>query len=63
MYSSANDIISYIKNELMMIYLDMYILYEKDMDKVHLINSEIKKVMIQLKQNLKKIFSVEGLLC
>ena len=63
MYSSANDIISDIKNELMMIYLDMYILYEKDMDKVHLINSEIKKVMIQLKQNLKKIFSVEDLLC
>ena len=62
-YSSTNDIISDIKNELMIIYIDMYKLCEKDIDKIHLINSEIKKIMIHLKQNLKKIFSVEDLLC
>ena len=43
MHSSTNDIISDIKNKLLMIYLDMYLLHEKDIDKVHLINSEIKK--------------------
>ena len=63
MYSSTNDIISEIKNEIKMIYKDTYKLYEKDIDKMHLINSEIKKIMIRLKQNLKKIFSVEDLLC
>ena len=63
MYISKNDIISEMKNVLLMIHLDMYILYGTDMDKVHLINCEIKKVMIQLKQNIKKIFRVEDLLC
>ena len=63
MYISTNDMICDIKNKLLMINLDMYLLYEKDIDKVHLINSEIKKIMIHLKQNLKKIFSVEDLLC
>ena len=63
MYSSTDDIISEIKNEIKMIYKDTYKLYEKDIDKMHLINSEIKKIMIRLKQNLKKIFSVEDLLC
>ena len=63
MYSSTNDIISEMKNILLIIQLDMYIFYGKDMDKVHLINCEIKKVMIQLKQNIKKIFRVEDLLC
>ena len=63
MYISTNDIISEMKNVLLMIHLDMYILYGTDMDKVHLINCEIKKVMIQLKQNIKKIFRVEDLLC
>ena len=63
MYSSTNDIISEMKNVLLIIQLDLYIFYGKDMDKVHLINCEIKKVMIQLKQNIKKIFSVEDLLC
>ena len=61
MYSLANDIISEIKNEIEMIYKDMYKLYKKDMDKVHLIYGELKEIMIQLKQNLKKIFSVEDL--
>ena len=41
----------------------MFILYEKDMDEVHLVHSKIKKFMIQLKQNLKKIFDKENLLC
>ena len=46
-----------------MIYKDMYKLYEKDIDKIRLINSEVKEIMIQLKQKSKKIFSVEDLLC
>ena len=54
MYSSTNDIISDIKNTLLMIYLDMCLLYEKDIDKVHLINSEIKKNHDSLKTKLKK---------
>ena len=62
-YSSTNDIISEMRNVILMTYRDIYKLYENDIDKIHLINSEIKKVMIQLKQNLKKIFSVEDLLC
>ena len=63
MYSSRNDIISEIKNEILMIFKDMFELYEKDMDKVYLIYSEVKEIMIRLKQDLKKIFSVEDLLC
>ena len=63
MYSSTNDIISGIKNVLLKIYIDIFELYDKDMDKVHLEYSEIKEIMIQLKQDLKKIFSAEELLC
>ena len=63
MYSSRNDIISEIENEILMIFKDMFELYEKDMDKVYLIYSEVKEIMIRLKQDLKKIFSVEDLLC
>ena len=63
MHKSSNAIISEIKNEMLIIYLDMFKLYEKDIDKIHLINSELKEIMIQLKQKLKKIFSVEDLLC
>ena len=63
MYSSRNDIISEIKNEILMIFKDMFELYEKDMDKVYLIYSEVKEIMIRLKQDLKKIFSAEDLLC
>ena len=40
---------------------NIFELYEKDMDKVHSINSELKKIMIQLKQDLKKIFNQEDL--
>ena len=60
MYSSTNDIISGIKNVLLKIIFE---LYDKDMDKVHFKYSEIKEIMIQLKQDLKKIFSAEELLC
>ena len=63
MYSSTNDIISEMKNIMLMICNDIYKLYENDIDTIHLINSKIKKVMIQLKQDLKKTFSVEDLLC
>ena len=62
MHKSSNGIISEIKNKILMIYLDMFKLYEKDIDKIHLINSELKEITIQLKQRLKKIFSVEDLL-
>ena len=41
--------------------INIFELYEKDMDKVHSINSELKKIMIQLKQDLKKIFNQEDL--
>ena len=60
MYSSTNDIISGIKNVLLKIIFE---LYDKDMDKVHFKYGEIKEIMIQLKQDLKKIFSAEELLC
>ena len=62
MYSSASDIISEIKNEILMIYMEMFELYDKDIDTIHLINSKIKKIMIRLKQDLKKIFSLKDLL-
>ena len=63
MHMSLDAIISGIKNVLLKIYIDIFELYDKDMDKVHLEYSEIKEIMIQLKQDLKKIFSVEDLLC
>ena len=63
MHGSTIDIMIEMKNVILMIYKDIYKLYENDIDKIHLINSEIKKVMIQLKQNFKKIFSIEDLLC
>ena len=63
MYNSRYDIIREVKNEILKISVNMFELYEKDMDKVHLIYSELKKIMIRLKQNLKKIFNQEDLLC
>ena len=41
----------------------MYIMDKKDIDKLHLLNDKIKEFMIQLKQDLKKIFNKENLLC
>ena len=56
MHKSLNDI-SEIKNEIFMIYMNMLKLYENyaimDVDDLHLINDELTKIMIQLKQDLK----------
>ena len=66
MYKSSNDIISTIKNEIFMIYMNMFKMYENyanmDIDETHLRNSELKEITIRLKKSLKKIFSVENLL-
>ena len=62
-YSSLNNMISGIKNRIKMIYNDMYKAYEKGIDKIHLINGKLNEIMIQLKQNLKKIFSLADLQC
>ena len=58
-----HDIIHETNDRILVFSTKMFIVYEKDMDKVHLLNSEIKKFMIQLKQNLKKIFNKENLMC
>ena len=63
MYNSTNDIIREVRSKMLKITIDMFELYEKDMDKVHSIYSELKKFMIQLIQNLRKIFNKEDLLC
>ena len=44
-----------------MLIIDTLELYEKDMDKVHLIHSKLKESMIKLKQDLKNIFNKEDL--
>ena len=56
MYESLNHIISEINNKIKMIYKDMYKLYDNYIDKIYLRNDKLKKIMIQLKQKLKKIF-------
>ena len=61
MYDSADNIIREVNSEMLKIGINMFELYEKDMDKVHSINSELKKIMIRLKQDLKKIFNQEDL--
>ena len=59
MHGSTIDIVCEMKNVILMIYNDIYKLYENDIDKIYLINREIKKVMIQLKQNLvQKVYCV-----
>ena len=63
MYDSTYNIIREASDKILIFATKMFGLYKKDMDKVHLIYSEIKKFMIQLKQNLKKIFNKENLLC
>ena len=57
------DIIHETLRKVLIFFTKMFIMYEKDMDEVHLLHSEIKKFMIQLKQNLRKIFNKEDLLC
>ena len=60
---SSYDIIHEALSKILIFATKMFILYEKDMNEVHLIHSEIKKFLIQLKQRLKKIFNKENLLC
>ena len=61
MYDSAYDIIREINSEILRITLSTFELYEKDRDKVHSIYSELKKIMIRLKKDLKKLFTQEDL--
>ena len=61
MYDSTFDIICEVQNKMLKFTLNMFELFEKDTDKVHLIYSELKKFMIQLKQNLKEIFNQKDL--
>ena len=63
MYNSTYDIIREVQNEILEITKNMFEKYEKDMDKVHLIYSELKEIMIRFKQDFKKIFNQEDLLC
>ena len=43
MYNSLHDIICEVKNKMLKIIIDTLELYEKDMDKVNLINNKLKK--------------------
>ena len=63
MCNSTNDIIREVQSKMQKINIDIFELYEKDMNKVHSIDSELKKFTIQLVQNLRKIFNKEDLLC
>ena len=62
MYDLSYDIIyqTFVK---ILIFANKQLLWHwKDMDEVRLLNSEIEKFMIQLKQNLTNIFNKENLL-
>ena len=50
MYDSSYDIVCEVNSKILKIALDMFELYEKGMDKVHSIHSELKELMIKLKQ-------------
>ena len=58
MSSSIDNKISEIEDEINNINY-MYIMDKKDIDKLHLLNDKIKEFMIQLKEDLKKIFVKE----
>ena len=62
MYDSSYDIIHQTSSKTLIFSTKQFVLYWKDMDEVRLLNSEIKKFMIQLKQNLTNIFNKENLL-
>ena len=62
MISLTDDIISELKSKTLALYKYTYKLYETDVDKIHLTNSEIKEFMIQLKQVVREIFDAEHLL-
>ena len=53
MHGSTIDIMIEMKNVILMIYKDIYKLYENDIDKIHLINSKIKS-HDSIKTKLKK---------
>ena len=61
MYDSTHDIIREVQGKMLNIIFNMFELYEKDMDKVHSIYSDLKKLMFKLKQDLKNIFNEEDL--
>ena len=63
MYDSSYDIICEVQRIILKIVLNMFELYEKDMDKVRSIHSELKEFMIKLKEDLRKIFNKEDLEC
>ena len=50
MYDSSYDIVCEVNSKILKIALDMFELYEKGIDKVHSIHSELKELMIKLKQ-------------
>ena len=60
---STNRIISDVEDELLEISIDILRIYENDMDKVYLTYSKLKKIMMRLKQDLKRIFNKEDLFC
>ena len=60
MYSSINNKVSEIEGKIISIRCT-YIMEKEDLDKLHLLNDGIKEFMIQLKQDLKKIFSFADL--
>ena len=62
MYDLLYDIIHQTFVKILIFSTEQFLLYWKDMDEVRLLNSEIKKFMIQLKQNLTNIFNKENLL-
>ena len=60
MHSSINNKVSEIEDKIISIRCT-YIMEKEDLDKLHLLNDGIKEFMIQLKQDLKKIFSFADL--
>ena len=62
MYDLSYDIIYQTFVKIIIFANTQFLWYWKGMDEVRLLNSEIKKFMIQLKQNLTNIFNKENLL-
>ena len=62
MYDLSYDIIYQTFVKILIFANTQFLWYWKGMDEVRLLNSEIKKFMIQLKQNLTNIFNKENLL-
>ena len=62
MYDLSYDIIHQTFSKILLFASEQFLMSWKDTDEVHLLNSEIKKFMIQLKQNFTSIFNRENLL-